>query len=136
MVEPIAEALAMAEPDTAPNIIEAPTSTIPSPPRTRPIAASATRTSRSAIPARYIRSPAKMKKGIAIRVKTLIPAATRWTATMGGISIARKQASAAASREKATGTPMTSMAKSTPNRTRSSISRAPLHWHHPPDDAR
>ena len=73
----MADALAIAEPDTAPNRVEAPTATCPSPPRERPNIASATSTSLCAMPDRYMRSPAKMKNGIAIKVNTLMPAATR-----------------------------------------------------------
>ena len=95
----MADALAMAEPDTAPNRVDAPTLTRPRPPRVRPKAPSATWTSRCAIPDLYIRSPAKMKKGIAISVKTLTPAAMRWKTTTSGMSSAMKVAIAAPSSE-------------------------------------
>ena len=39
---------------------------------------------RLAMPPRTIRSPAKMKKGIAISVKIETPEATRWKTTSGG----------------------------------------------------
>ena len=58
--------------------------TWPRPPRTWPISEPAKATMRLAMPPRTIRSPAKMKKGIAISVKTETPAATRWKTTSGG----------------------------------------------------
>ena len=83
----MAETEAMAEPETAPNSMEAPTSTCPRPPRARPKAASATLTSRSAMPDRCISSPAKTKKGMAISEKTLIPPAMRWNTATAGMSM-------------------------------------------------
>ena len=73
----IADTLATADPDTAPNIMEAPTLTCPSPPLTLPNNPSATLIKRAAIPVWVIKSPAKMKNGIAINVKTSIPADNR-----------------------------------------------------------
>ena len=56
-----------------PKSMEEATLTTPSPPRTEPTAAEASRTSRTAMPPCSIRSPAKMKNGIARREKTEIP---------------------------------------------------------------
>ena len=127
MVEPMADALAMAEPDTAPNRADAPTVTEPSPPRDCPKADSAILTRRSAIPDRYIRSPANMKNGIAMRVNTLTPDAMRWNTTTSGISSARKVRIDAAISENATGTPSASRTISETARMVSSISDPPRH---------
>ena len=54
----MAEALATAEPDTAPNIMQEGTLTCPRPPYNRPRSDSARRTSLTAMPDWFISSPA------------------------------------------------------------------------------
>ena len=75
---------ATAEPEIPPKSMEEKTLTIPSPPRRAPTAAEAKRTRRMAMPPWNISSPAKMKKGIAIREKTLMPEMIRWKAMISG----------------------------------------------------
>ena len=82
---PVAETSATAEPEIPPNIMLESTVTMPSPPSTRPTAAEAKSTIRSAMPPRCITSPAKTKKGIASKVKMLMPAVICWKATAAGI---------------------------------------------------
>ena len=59
--------------------------TCPRPPRKWPTKPDAKRTSRNAIPPRTMRSPAKMKKGIAIIAKMFMPEFSCWKMTMGGM---------------------------------------------------
>ena len=123
--DPIADALAIAEPDTAPNIIEDPTPTCPSPPLPWPRVASASLINLSAMPARCIRSPANTKKGIAIRAKIFILAAIRWKPTTKGISSTKKVNNDEAPSAIATGTPIAISTSNAPSRSASSISAAP-----------
>ena len=70
---PTAAASATAEPEMPPKSVEAAMLTWPRPPRTWPISEPAKATMRLAMPPRTMRSPAKMKKGIAISVKIETP---------------------------------------------------------------
>ncbi|MNT27598.1 hypothetical protein D3C72_1632350 [compost metagenome] len=70
----MAETSATGEPETPPNRVQATTFDMPRPPRTWPISARAKLTIRSAMPPYSISSPAKMKKGMARKEKTLMPA--------------------------------------------------------------
>ena len=81
---PTAAASATAEPEMPPKSVEAAMLTWPRPPRTWPISEPAKATMRAAMPPLTIRSPAKMKNGIAISVKTETPEARRWNTTSGG----------------------------------------------------
>ena len=83
---PMAEASATAEPEMPPNKVEATTFTWPSPPRRCPTRLAAMPMSRSAMPPRIIRSPAKMKKGMASMEKAFMPEFSCWNTTTGGRS--------------------------------------------------
>ena len=61
--------------------------TWPSPPRMCPTIAPASATRRRAMSPRTIRSPAKMKNGMAISAKTEMPLFRRWNTTTGGSPI-------------------------------------------------
>jgi len=76
-IDPSAEMSAIADPEIPPNNIDEKTFTTPRPPRTAPTADCAKRTNRIAMPPWNIRSPAKMKNGIAINGKTFTPAMMR-----------------------------------------------------------
>ena len=65
ITEPMAALSAMAEPEMPPKIIEAPTTTMPSPPGMKPKAARAKPMMRRPTPPRLISSPATMKSGMA-----------------------------------------------------------------------
>ncbi|MNE93130.1 hypothetical protein D3C80_1909370 [compost metagenome] len=67
-----------------PNSVEATILTWPRPPRRWPTMPAAKRISRSAMPPRTIRSPAKMKNGMAIIAKTFMPEFICWKTTIGG----------------------------------------------------
>jgi hypothetical protein len=61
--------------------------TCPSPPRRCPTIAAASATNLSAMPPRIIRSPAKMKNGIASMENTFMPEESCWNTTTGGRSM-------------------------------------------------
>ncbi|MNF96081.1 hypothetical protein D3C84_788590 [compost metagenome] len=67
--EPIAAVVAVEEPDIVEKNIEVSTTTPPRPPRIQPRIALARFTRRLAMPPDCIRLPARMKKGMAIRLK-------------------------------------------------------------------
>ena len=73
-MEPREETSATAEPDMEPNSMEASTFTWARPPRICPTQASAVFKSRLDIPPDPMISPARIKKGMAIRVKELMEA--------------------------------------------------------------
>ena len=81
---PTAAASATAEPEMPPNSVEAAILTWPSPPRTCPISEPAKAMIRAAMPPRIIRSPAKMKNGMARRLKADTPELSCWNTTMAG----------------------------------------------------
>ena len=83
---PTAEASATAEPETPPNKVQATIFTCPSPPRICPTSAAAKATRWSAILPRIIRSPAKMKNGMASMENTFMPEESCCTTTMAGRS--------------------------------------------------
>jgi hypothetical protein len=71
-------ASAMAEPDMPEKITLAMTQTCPSPPDTWPTKAFANRNIRLVTPPVFIRLPARIKKGIASRVKLVVEAYILW----------------------------------------------------------
>ena len=77
---PTAAAAADADPEIAPNRALAPTFATRREPGSLPRTASTRSTSRPAIPPWFIRFPARMKNGMAVRLNRLIPTKILWAA--------------------------------------------------------
>lgn len=77
MIEPTAAVVAGAEPEIAPKKVPAATVDIDSPPVKCPKQVEAIRTRRRDNPPAVIRSPARMKPGMASRLVTVLPAIRR-----------------------------------------------------------
>ena len=77
---PTAAAAADAEPEMAPNKAFAPTLATSRAPGSFPNNANTKSTSRRAMPPWFIKFPARMKKGMAVKVNLLIPTKVRWAA--------------------------------------------------------
>ncbi len=92
----MAAAAAAPEPEIAPKSIFAMTLVWASAPGIRPAMTLATLTRRSAMPPLFIRLPANMKKGIAIREKEFAPAKSRWALVAKEISAGSMQSMATA----------------------------------------
>ena len=77
---PTAAAAAEAEPEMAPKRALAPALVTSRAPGSFPSRAMTKSTSRLAMPPWFIRFPARMKKGMAVRLKLLMPTKVRWAA--------------------------------------------------------
>jgi len=85
MIPPIAAVVAGHEPDMAANIMEAPTDTIANPPVIREKKIFTNWTSFFDRPPAVMRFPARIKKGIAISGKELIPVNMVWATITRGV---------------------------------------------------
>ncbi len=128
MVPPMAETSAMALPETPPNSVDPTTVTCPRPPRTCPTTDEASAIIRSDSPPFIISSPVKMNRGIARSETDVMSEPICWKTTIDGTDRYRTVARVAASREKATGTPIASSTANRPNRIRNSMFRAPVRF--------
>jgi hypothetical protein len=107
----MAAVAAIADPVTAAKIIEATIVTIPNPPGQCPTRDSEKLVSLFDIPPAAIRSPARIKRGIAMKAKLSTPVNIRCTITSKGKDVPSNPTSVTKPKEKEMGIPTRNMAK-------------------------